>query len=111
MVPVAGLTRLTEEGISAALSLGDEVRAVTVSFTDQADEESEADFQRRWQEWQPEIPLVTLVSEHRSLGPPIVSYLRDLETDDRFDRVVVLIPRSSRDGRGCGSSSTSAAPC
>ncbi len=34
IVPVRGISRLVEEGISAALSLGDEVRAVTVSFTD-----------------------------------------------------------------------------
>lgn len=92
VVPVGTISRLTAEGISAALSLGNEVRAVTVSFTDQADEEAEAAFRRQWQEWQPDVPLVTLVSDHRQLGPPIVSYLRDLEHDDSFGRIVVLIP-------------------
>jgi hypothetical protein len=92
VVPVNGLSRLTEEGISAALSLGDEVRAVTVSFTDHADEEAEAAFRRRWQEWHPDVPLVTLTSSHRALGPPVVSYLRGLEQDDRYHRLVVLIP-------------------
>jgi amino acid transporter len=92
VVPVGTLSRLTAEGISAALSLGDEVRAISVSFTDQADEDSEAEFRRQWQAWRPEVPLVTLVSEHRQLGPPIVSYLRDLERDPSFGRIVVLIP-------------------
>ena len=38
VVPVAGLSRLTAEGISAAMSLGDDVIAVTVVFTDEDDE-------------------------------------------------------------------------
>jgi amino acid transporter len=92
VVPVSALSRLTEEGISAALSLGNEVRAVTVSFTDEADEEAEAQFRQRWQAWHPDVPLVTLVSEHRSLGPPIVHYLQGLEKDMPEERLVVLIP-------------------
>ncbi|HEX3491744.1 MAG TPA: APC family permease [Streptosporangiaceae bacterium] len=92
VVPVGTISRLTEVGISAALSLGEEVRAVNVSYTEQADEEAEADFRRRWEEWQPDVPLVTLVSEHRSLGPPIVNYLRELEGEDSERQVVALIP-------------------
>jgi amino acid transporter len=92
VVPVGALSRLTEEGISAALSLGDEVRAVTVSYTDQADEQAEAAFRDRWQAWHPDVPLITLVSRHRGLGPPIVGYLRELEHDERYRRLVVLIP-------------------
>ena len=34
IVPVSGMSRLTAEGISAAKSLGDDVIAVTVVFTD-----------------------------------------------------------------------------
>jgi hypothetical protein len=92
VVPVGTISRLTEAGISAALSLGEEVRAVSVSYTEQADEEAEADFRRRWEEWQPDVPLVILFSEHRSLGPPIVKYLRELEGEDSERQVVALIP-------------------
>src|SRR6185437_2372533 len=92
VVPVGAISRLTEVGISAALSLGEEVRAVNVSFTDHADAEAEADFRRRWEDWQPQVPLITLVSAHRSLGPPIVDYLRDLEGEDSQRQVVALIP-------------------
>jgi len=92
VVPVGALSLLTEEGISAALSLGDEVRAVTVSYTDQADEQAQADFRECWQQWHPDVPLITLVSRHRALGPPIVDYLRELERADQSRRLVVVIP-------------------
>jgi len=92
VVPVGGISRLTQEGISAALSLGDEAVAVTVSYRDEDDLDAEATLQRRWEEWDPGIKLITLHSEHRELGPPIVDFLRDLEAQDKFHRIVVLIP-------------------
>jgi amino acid transporter len=92
VVPVGGMSRLTREGISAALSLGDEVTAVTVCYSEQADEDYHQTLAREWQEWDPGVPLVTLRSKHRSLAPPIVDYLRDLETQDKYQRIVVLIP-------------------
>jgi hypothetical protein len=95
VVPVMGLSRLTAEGISAALSLGDEVVAVTVVYTDpdDADDSSpDASFREQWQAWRPEVPLITLRSAHRSLAKPIVHYLRQLEAEDKYHRLVVLIP-------------------
>jgi hypothetical protein len=139
VVPVGGISRLTEEGISAALSLGDEVVAVTVSYVDEdgppdagpgpesggagstgaggagaggagaggagaggqtgggGDEhripvDPGQALHDLWDRWDPGVPLVTLHAKHRSLGPPIVHYLRDLEAQDRFHRIVVLIP-------------------
>jgi amino acid transporter len=38
------------------------------------------------------IPLLALRSPHRSLAKPIVSYLRSVEADDKYHRLVVLIP-------------------
>jgi hypothetical protein len=35
VVPVTGISRLTAEGVSVALSLGDDVIAVTVVYTDE----------------------------------------------------------------------------
>jgi hypothetical protein len=92
VVPIGGMSRLTQEGISAALSLGDEVIAITVAFTEEDDSESQATLQHQWDEWDPGVPLITLRSEHRDLGPPIVDFLRDLETQDKYHRIVVLIP-------------------
>jgi len=91
VVPVDGLTRLTVEAISAALSLGDDVVAVTVRFPDPDDAHAEADFRERWDAWHPNVRLVTLHSARRSLAPPVVQYLRKIENEDRYHRVVVLI--------------------
>jgi amino acid transporter len=92
VVPVGGMSRLTREAISAALSLGDEVIAVTICYADPDEERAHESFREQWEEWHPNVPLVTLHTAHRSLGPPIVKYLRTLEQDDRYDRLVVLIP-------------------
>jgi hypothetical protein len=92
VVPVARMSKLTEEGISAALSLGDSVRAVTVCYEDESDEQADAALRAQWEAWHPDVPLITLSSRHRALGPPVVEYLRGLEHDAITDRVVVLIP-------------------
>lgn len=47
---------------------------------------------QEWNAWRPEVPLITLRSAHRSIAKPIVSYLRDVEADDKYHRLVVLIP-------------------
>ena len=94
VVPVAGMSRLTAEGISTALSLGDDVIAVTVAYTDSDDSDPSVDvsFREEWRQWHPEVPLITLRSSHRSLAKPIVSYLRSIEQEDKYHRLVVLIP-------------------
>ncbi|MGH3295074.1 MAG: APC family permease [Trebonia sp.] len=95
VVPVSGISRLTAEGVSTALSLGDEVIAVTVVYTDEDDDQSDvpdAGFRAEWESWQPGVPLLTLHSAHRSLAKPIIRYLRSVEADDRYYRLVVLIP-------------------
>jgi amino acid transporter len=91
VVPVAGLSRLTSEAISAALSIGDEIRAVTVCFADPEDEQADVAFRQGWEDWHPNVPLITLRSKHRSLAPPVVEYLSELEADERYHRLVVLI--------------------
>jgi amino acid transporter len=95
VVPVSGISRLTAEGVSVALSLGDDVIAVTVVYTDEADNPDDVpdvDFRAEWEAWQPGVPLLTLRSGHRSLAKPIVHYLHSVEADDRYYRLVVLIP-------------------
>ena len=60
VVPVGGMSRLTAEAISAALSIGDEVIAVTVCYADPEDEQVDAHFREEWEAWHPNVPLVTL---------------------------------------------------
>jgi hypothetical protein len=98
------MSRLTAEGISVALSLGDDVIAVTVVYTD-ADDDTDADgepppdvsFRDEWQHWKPDVRLLTLRSSHRSLAKPIVSYLQSVEAEDKYHRLVVLIPEVQPD--------------
>src|SRR5260221_12192347 len=92
VVPVAEVSRLTAEAISTALSIGDEVTAVTVCYADPDDEAADARFRDRWEAWHPNVPLVTLHTQHRSLAPPIVAYLKQVEAEDRPDRLFGLIP-------------------
>jgi amino acid transporter len=92
VVPVGNMSRLTAEAVSAALSIGDEVVAVTVCFADPESEDADVHFRDQWEEWHPNVPLLTLRTGHRALGPPIVRYLRELEAEQRYHRLVVLIP-------------------
>jgi amino acid transporter len=92
VVPVGGMSRLTAEAISTALSIGDEVTAVTVCFADPEDEQADVSFRDQWEAWHPNVPLVTLRTPHRSLAPPVVKYLRRIEAENRHDRLLVLIP-------------------
>ncbi len=92
LVPVYGLSRLAREGVSAALSLGDDVVAMTVCYSDPDDEQHHSRFREQWEAWNPGVPLVTLHTRRRSLGPPVVDYVRAREQEDLRRRVVVLIP-------------------
>jgi amino acid transporter len=95
VVPVSGMSRLTAEAISTALGLGEEVIAVTVVFTDDDTDESasrEGSFRAEWNSWRPDVPLISLKSSHRSIAEPIVSFLHSIEEEDKYHRLVVLIP-------------------
>ncbi|MER7750535.1 APC family permease [Kitasatospora sp. NPDC097643] len=88
VVPVTAITRLTRDGLSAALSLGDEVLAVTVVH-----EPAEAEALRRdWELWRPGVPLVEIPEDHRRLGPPIAAFVNRLGEEHAYDRLTVLIP-------------------
>ena len=95
VVPVSGISRLTAEGISAALSLGDDVVAVTVYFADAEDEAADVSFRRQWEEWKPNVPLITLRSVHRSIARPIVKYLCQIEEDDKIPPARGADPRGA----------------
>jgi amino acid transporter len=92
VVPVSTMSNLVREGISAALSLGQDVIAVTVCFDDTEDNAADARLREQWAEWNPGVPLKTLHTKHRSLGAPVVEYLHELEQIDSHDQLVVLIP-------------------
>ncbi|GGM14964.1 putative amino acid permease [Streptomyces fumigatiscleroticus] len=92
IVPVSSLSRLTSEALTAAASLGDEVRAVTVCHPDPEDRAALCALEAAWAEWDPGVPLVRLNCERRSLGRPIAAYVREVTATEPGTRVTVLIP-------------------
>ncbi|MDF3299660.1 APC family permease [Streptomyces tropicalis] len=91
IVPVSTLSRLTSEALTAAVSLGDEVRAVTVCHPDPEDVARLHALERAWALWNPGVPLVRLVSARHALGRPVAAYVREVTALAPADRVTVLI--------------------
>lgn len=94
IVPVSSLSRLTSEALTAAASLGDEVRAVTVCYPDPEDRAQLHALERSWAEWDPGVPLIRLTCESRSLGRPIAAYVREVATSEPATQITVLIPET-----------------
>lgn len=94
IVPVSSLSRLASQALTAASSLGDEVRAVTVCYPDPEDRAALHALERAWAEWDPGVPLVGLACERRSLGRPIAAYVREVAAAEPGTQVTVLIPET-----------------
>jgi amino acid transporter len=92
VVPVSGLSRLTGEAIDAAVSLGDEVLAVTVVHLEPEDRRAADSLRRDWELWSPGVELVELNSATRSVGRPLAAYVRGLSRERPGTRITVLIP-------------------
>ncbi|MCD9141857.1 APC family permease [Streptomyces albireticuli] len=92
VVPVSSLSRLTSKALTAAVSLGDEVVAVTVAQPDAEGRRAAESLRRDWELWDPGVTLVELPAATRALGRPIVAYVRELADRHPDDRVTVLIP-------------------
>ncbi|MFF5438066.1 APC family permease [Streptomyces achromogenes] len=94
IVPVSALSRLTSEALTAAASLGDEVRAVTVCHPDPEDRAALHALERSWAAWDPGVPLVRLSCARRGLGRPIAAYVRAVAAAEPGTRITVLIPET-----------------
>ena len=86
IVPVGQISRVTEYALTAALSLGDEVVAVSIHL----EPERSAEFRDAWDEWNPGVRLDIIESPHRSLVHPILHYVRQAQEGGR--QIAVLIP-------------------
>ena len=77
--------------ISEALSVGDDVIALAVTFSDEV--EREAELERQWNEWDPGVRLVTLRSQYHSVARPIIRFIDAFEHRDHdYAHIIVLIP-------------------
>ncbi|MBV9141936.1 MAG: amino acid permease [Pseudonocardiales bacterium] len=108
IVPVTSVSLLTFQVLSEALSLADEVVAVTVALDfDQQHQDgsperpattegttttdSVAQLQRLWERWHPGVALEVLHSDYASIVQPIIEFVDRMRTR-RDDQIVVLIP-------------------
>ncbi|MCO6009723.1 APC family permease [Actinoallomurus purpureus] len=86
IVPIGAVNRLTQEAMSAALSIGDRVVAVRVTHPDEPEETK--NFIEAWERWAPDVNLTLVNDTHRRLVEPIVDYVRGVDESHVF----VLIP-------------------
>jgi amino acid transporter len=92
VVPVAGVSRLAQRAISEALSISEQVIAVTVVTDDTCqDADRDRDLQEEWARWNPGPPLRVLHTEYASITGPILAFLDQLR-ERRAEQIVVLIP-------------------
>ncbi|MEQ2529321.1 APC family permease [Bacillaceae bacterium CLA-AA-H227] len=92
IVPVAGITRVVENSLNYAKSLNpNQIIAVYVSF--ERDEEKK--FEEKWQKWQPDIRLVTLHSQYRSIIQPLTKFVDIVQhkASESNYGVTVVIPQ------------------
>jgi amino acid transporter len=94
IVPTTTVNLLTEQAISAAMSLGDTVVALAVA----GDEEEAAMIKHDWREWKCGIPIEVLVDSHRSLVRTVLHYIESIDDDNVTITVLIpeIIPRKRR---------------
>jgi amino acid transporter len=92
IVPILGISRLTEHAISEALSIGQEVTVLTVVLEAGGDGDRRAEeLEEQWARWDPGVPLRVLRTDYSSVVDPIVAFIDEVR--ERHDhQIVVLIP-------------------
>jgi amino acid transporter len=86
IVPTSTVNALTEQALTAALSLGDTVVAVAVA----GDQQEREQIVRDWGEWKCSVPIEVLLDPHRSLVRSVVRYIDEIPHEQTT--VTVLIP-------------------
>lgn len=89
IIPIASLTRVVAQTIDYAKTLSPDIVAVHVGV----DEEKVEKLRKKWEEFEPDIPLVILPSPYRSILDPIIDYIDEQEkmTAPR-ELITVLVP-------------------
>jgi len=90
IVPVVTISQLTTRALGEALCLGRDVIAVTVAFADDPDDRGEK-LRRRWEKWDPGVPLRVLHTDYASVARPVVAFI-DEQRATTDEQIVVLIP-------------------
>lgn len=89
IVPVASFTRVVVNTIEYATSISSDVTAVHIVL----DEEKSEKLKSRWDNYYPQIPLVSLPSPYRAFLAPLIQYLEGVEKMIQpHELIMVLIP-------------------
>ena len=92
VVPVTGVSRLTQHAISEALSISQQVIAVTVRAADPDQSTGHTHkLPGQWACWNPGVPLRVLDTEYASIAGPVVAFIDELR-QHHDEQVIVLIP-------------------
>jgi hypothetical protein len=92
IVPIINVSLLTSYAMSEALSLGQEVVAVTVVADDgDVNEQRGRELAATWDAWNPGIALTVLHTDYTSVVSPICAFI-DKERRKGDRQLVVLIP-------------------
>jgi amino acid transporter len=94
VVPVVRVSLLAQRGISAALSISDQVIAVTSIPEEAGDtggEDKERQIQEEWASWNPGVPLRLVHTEYASIAGPLLAFLDELR-ERHSEQIMVLIP-------------------
>ncbi|MGA2928225.1 MAG: APC family permease [Solirubrobacteraceae bacterium] len=94
VVPISDVDLLTERALSAALSMGDTVVAVSVA----GDEAERAKITRAWERWAPGVPLEVLLDPRRSLIRSVLRYIHSIDRQAATTTVLIpeVVPRKRR---------------
>ena len=92
VVPIADLTPLALQSLAFARTISEKVVAVHVVYDQEDNEEAIARLRAKWEAWGEHVPLVIINSPYRSLVPPLLQYINDLERQRDDDTIVVVLP-------------------
>ena len=93
IVPVNRLSRLTGHALTEAMSMGQEVKAVTVVLQGGDEGTRYIDTLREeWRTWDPGVALHVVHNDYASVVQPIVEFIDDVRREHPDDQIVVLIP-------------------
>jgi hypothetical protein len=93
IVPVNRLSRLTGHALTEAMSMGQEVKAVTVVLQGGDEGTRYIDTLREeWRTWDPGVALHVVHNDYASVVQPVVEFIDDVRREHPDDQIVVLIP-------------------
>ncbi len=94
IVPTSTVNLLTQQAVSAAISLGETVVALAVAANEEEKERIETD----WANWSCGPPIEVVIDDHRSLIRTVLKYIESIDDSDAVVTVLIpeIVPRKRR---------------